>query len=402
MSNFKSAMVLLIILLSLGIRFIFFYKDQPKLKSGEEISLETTLLSEPKTNARSQMFSITYKNQRITVFAPTYPEIHYGDSLKIIGSLSSKLLNGKENFSLNAKIEAEKGKNNAILAISSIVRQKLISFYQKNLSPNYSGLMLGIVFGIKEYIPSNFLKDLKTAGVMHIIAASGMNVTLVAGFLSSIFLIFFKRQMALCLSIVGIIIYAVLAGLEPSIIRASIMGILVFTASIFGRQMWASYSLMATGFVMLFYDPSLLYDIGFQLSFMATIGLLYFKPFFNNKFLDGFQTTIIAQAATLPILIANFGTYSFWSVVVNSLVLWTVPLLMVIGGVSVIISFIFEPIASLLLYLSLPLLIFFESVIKFFSSLSGSLKIDNLSWQVIVGYYLLLIAFVLSRQKNNY
>ncbi|HKC14372.1 MAG TPA: ComEC/Rec2 family competence protein, partial [Patescibacteria group bacterium] len=150
------------------------------------------------------------------VFAPVYPEIHYGDRAKITGSLASKVINNKENFSINAKIELKKDNSDFILAVSSAIRQKIISFYQQSLNQNFSGLMLGIVFGIKEYIPSSFVKDLKTAGVMHVIAASGMNVTLVAGFLSSIFLLFFKRQIALVISIVGIIIYAVLAGLEPS------------------------------------------------------------------------------------------------------------------------------------------------------------------------------------------
>ncbi|HKC14775.1 MAG TPA: ComEC/Rec2 family competence protein, partial [Patescibacteria group bacterium] len=218
-------------------------------------------------------------------------------------------------------------------------------------------------------------------------------------FLSSIFLLFFKRQIALVISIVGIIIYAVLAGLEPSIIRASIMGILVFTASIFGRQTWPLYGLLLAGFVMLMWDPNLLNDIGFQLSFLATIGLLYMKPFFKNKILDGFQTTIFAQAATLPILVSNFGTYSLWSIVVNSLILWTIPLLMVIGGVSAVISFIIFPIAKILLYLSLPLLIFFESVVRFFSGLSGTIKIENLSWQIVLGYYCLLASFILARNK---
>ncbi len=398
-SSTRFFLIALVFLIILGARFLFFYKDQPKLRGGEEISLETTLLSEPKVSIRNQIFPIVYKNQRVMVFAPVYPEIHYGDRAKITGSLASKVINNKENFSINAKIELKKDNSDFILAVSSAIRQKIISFYQQSLNQNFSGLMLGIVFGIKEYIPSSFVKDLKTAGVMHVIAASGMNVTLVAGFLSSIFLLFFKRQIALVISIVGIIIYAVLAGLEPSIIRASIMGILVFTASIFGRQTWPLYGLLLAGFVMLMWDPNLLNDIGFQLSFLATIGLLYMKPFFKNKILDGFQTTIFAQAATLPILVSNFGTYSLWSIVVNSLILWTIPLLMVIGGVSAVISFIIFPIAKILLYLSLPLLIFFESVVRFFSGLSGTIKIENLSWQIVLGYYCLLASFILARNK---
>lgn len=385
-------------MLLLGVRFLFFYKDQKPLKNQQEVSFETTLLSEPRITARNQIFSAILNRQRITVFSPTTPEIHYGDTIKLSGFLKEKVVNGKTNFTLNIKnIESAK-RGNMILSLSSFLRQKIINFYTKNLNSDEAGLLLGIVFGVKEYIPQNFLKDLKLAGVMHVIAASGMNVTMVGGFLSSIFLLFLRRQVALCLSILGIILYATLAELEPSIIRASIMGFLVFVAAIFGRQMWASYSLMLTGFTMLFWDPSLLYDIGFQLSFMATIGLLYLKPIFKNPILDSFQTTIFAQIATLPILIANFGTYSLWSVVVNGLVLWTVPLLMVVGGVSAVISLVIEPFARLTLYLSLPLLIFFGAVVKFFSGLGGVVKIESLSWEAILGYYFILASIILARK----
>lgn len=358
-------------------------------------------MSEPKVTSRGQVFSINYQNQNITVFAPLNPEVHYGDYLKISGKARSKVINGRNAISINANIWIEN--NSSIvagksLALANFFRQKIIKFYSSNLNPNEGGLLMGIVFGIKEGIPSNFMRDLKNAGVMHVIAASGMNVTMVGGFLSSVFLLFLRRQVALSFSIVGIIFYAVLAGLEPSIIRASIMGSLVFLAAILGRQMWATYSLLLTGFLMLFWNPSLVFDIGFQLSFLATCGLLFMKSMFKNPILGSFQTTIFAQIATTPILIANFGTYSLWSILVNSLVLWTVPLLMVIGGVSVIISLIFEPVARLFLYFSLPLLIYFESVIGFFSSLGGIVNMGGLSWQVISGYYLILVGIIYARK----
>src|SRR6266852_3979746 len=100
---------------------------------------------------------------------------------------------------------------------------------------------------------------LRTSGVFHVIAASGMNVTLVGGFLTSLFTLFLRRQIALLLSILGILFYALLAGFEPSIIRASIMGILVLSSQIFGRQAWPTYALLLTGYIMLLFDPSLIF-----------------------------------------------------------------------------------------------------------------------------------------------
>jgi len=300
------------------------------------------------------------------------------------------------------KIEAKTEHKNFILAITGSIRQKIIAFFNNNLSPNLSGLLLGIVFGIKEGIPQDFFNNLRQVGVLHIIAASGMNVTLVTGFISSVFLLFLRRQIALILSILGILFYAVLAGGEASIIRASIMGILVFSAQILGRQAWPAFVLFLTGYLMLFWDPGLIFDIGFQLSFLATIGLLYLKPVFKHPLLDTFQTTIFAQVATLPVVIANFGIYSLWSVLVNGLILWTVPSLMVVGGVSAILSFLVQPLARLLLLLGLPILIYFEAVVKFFSGLGAVVKISELNWFVIVGYYLLVISLILFlRKKEN-
>ena len=164
------------------------------------------------------------------------------------------------------------------MAVFFGLRQHIISVFEKTLPSNYSSLLLGIVFGIKSSMSSNFLDNLKILGLMHIIAASGMNVTLVAGFLSAIFLLFLKRQIALILTIAGIFIYAFLAGFEPSIVRASIMGMITFTAQILGRQKLAGYSLFATAYIMIIFSPFVIWDIGFQLSFVSTAGLIFLRP----------------------------------------------------------------------------------------------------------------------------
>jgi competence protein ComEC len=208
---------------------------------------------------------------------------------------------------------------------------------------------------------------------------------------------FLKRQVAIFLSILAIIFYALLAGFEPSIVRASIMGILVFSAQILGRQTLAINSLCLAGFGMLFLDPSLTSDVGFQLSFAATLGILYIKPIFGKKkgIISELSTTIAAQISTLPILLANFGTYSVYSVLVNGLVLWTVPILMMVGGVGAIFGLILMPLGQIFIYLCYPLLLYFESVVNFFGNMGGVLTIQSFPWQFAVGYYCLLISFLL-------
>lgn len=400
----KLLIVLLIFLfITLGLRFFFFYLNKTQLRDGEALNFETTLLSEPKISGKTQKFSVDYLSNRIFITTSLFPEFHYGDMLQISGTLKIRAINKKTDFySMNfPKIEADTNSKNKILSVTSFIRQKIISFFNSNLSPNSSGLILGIVFGIKEGIPSDFLKDLRQVGVMHVVAASGMNVTMVGGFLSSIFLLFLKRQLALVLSILGIVAYAILAGLEPSIIRASIMGILVFMASILGRQAWPFFGLLLTGYLMLIFDPNLIFDIGFQLSYLATLSLLYLNPVFKNPILDSFQTTIFAQIATLPVIIANFGIYSLWSVLVNGLILWTIPSLMVLGGVSSILAFVIEPIARIILLVSIPILIYFETVVKFFANLGFVINFSSVNWAIIAGYYFLVLSFMVFRSRPS-
>lgn len=387
--NFK---LLLFLLITLSFRFFFFYSDQPRLVDGQEIRFQTIILSQPQILGSRQVLTANYKNRKIRITTSRFPELNYGKSVLILGKITNK---DDRLLIYFPKIEmVDKPSNvfdNSLKTISNL-RQKLISLFSQTLPSPSSSLLLGIIFGIKEQMPKDFSDNLRSTGVFHVIAASGMNVTLVAGFISSFFALFLKRQIAIALSILGIMFYAVLAGLEASIIRASIMGIIVFSAQIMGRQTLALNGLFFTGFIMLFIDPTLISDIGFQLSFGATAGILFIKKV---------PTTIAAQLATLPILLANFGTYSIYSVLVNGLVLWTVQILMAIGGIGALVGLIFEPFGQLIIYFSYPLLIYFETIVNFFGKIGGVINISDIPWQFIVGYYCLLSSVLLIFKRKK-
>jgi competence protein ComEC len=405
-------------------RVFFFYNQKSVLKDGQKLSIETVLLKEPQFLGEKQKFSVSMSGQRIYLLVARYPQFHYGDRVKIegeirISSLESSLPTQKQRdiISLSsANVELVKNRENiiifpqdSILAVIFFFRQSVINFFKANLPSISASLLLGIVFGIKESMPSEFMENLRITGVLHVIAASGMNVTLIAGFLSSFLLVFLKRQFALLFSILGVAFYAVLAGLEPSIVRASIMGILVFLAQILGRQSSAGYVLFLTGFFMLFISPFLIEDIGFQLSFLATLGILYIQPIFSGAFRlkripllgEAVDTTFSAQLATLPILLVNFGTLSLWSVLVNALVLWTVPFLTIIGGIASLALNIVPFLARMLLYLILPLLLYFERVINLFAAFGGLVSFESFNLYMAVGYYLFLLSILVLLKKRE-
>jgi len=396
----KTTVISSILLLFLGVRVFLYYQNQPQFADGQLISFKTELHSEPKISNR-QTLSANLGNRRILIITSSWPQYHYQDSLKISGKLESRVLkNGTKIFVLFFPKIEKQDSNNFLEAIVKI-RQKFIAIFNKTLPSNYSALLLGITFGIKEKMTDDFFNELRITGVLHVIAASGMNVTLFGGFISAIFSFFLKRQLALFFSIFGIFIYVVLAGFEASIIRAAIMGILAFSAQILGRQRLSAYGLILAGYFMILLNPDIIFDIGFQLSFVATAGLLYIRPiFYSSEFIkrilgnslvgEDIATTISAQVATLPILLANFGIYSIWSIVVNALVLWTVPILMIIGGIGGVLGLFFDLAGKSVIFLSFPFILYFEKIIDVFSNFGGILKIENLSWQLVSGYYLLL------------
>ncbi len=393
----------------LTLRFYSFYSSREVYFDKQQISFHSTLLSESKFVSNRQSLTANLPNgEKIFITTDAYSSFNFGDKLIISGTLNKQLLNNKRSIWIMLFPKIEIFGNS--LGLLSNFRKKVISLFDKTLPQPSGSLLLGIVFGIKEQMDADFVQDLRNVGVLHVIAASGMNVVMVGGFMSSLFSFFFKRQLALALSIFGILFYAVLSGLEPSIIRASIMGGLVFLSQIIGRQNSASYALFLAGFGMLFLSPVLISDVGFQLSFTATAGLLYLRPLFarggKTKILieksiigEDIVTTISAQIATLPILLANFGIYSLWSVVVNALVLWTVPPLMILGGIGAIFGLVFSSIGQIFIYLCLPFLFYFEKIVSIFGSGTGLLNVQVLPWEIIVGYYLILTAIVLSRHR---
>lgn len=397
--NFKLLLVLFVVL---SFRFYFFYQNQAQFVDGQQLSFEVVILSQPQVLGNQQILTANYNNQKIRITTGRFPEINYGDSMRIIGKISNK--NGRV---LMYFPKIERSNNQANLLESSLreinaLRQKLIALFSRTLPSPSSSLLLGIIFGIKEQMPKDFTENLRTAGVFHVIAASGMNVTLIGGFVATGLAFFLKRQIAIGLSILAIVFYAVLAGLEPSIIRASIMGILVFSAQIMGRQALAVNGLALAAFGMLFNDPTLVSDVGFQLSFAATLGILFIKPLFGKRegIVSEILTTIAAQLATLPILLANFGTYSIYSVLVNGLVLWTVPMLMMVGGAGAVLGLILAPVGQFLIYVCYPLLLYFETVVNFFGKIGGVIAISTLSWQLVAGYYCLLASALLFLKKK--
>lgn len=402
--------LLFLILIILGLRLWLYFSAVPEYDQGQVIKGIYKINSEPSFSAGRQNFSIKdeYLNS-IKVYTSSSPRYNYGDTVFIDGIFTIKNYNGKDYYYINfPSIQNADKEINILTKSSNWVRNKAKTLYESHLPPVSSSLLLGIIFGGKHGMPQEFEEKLQVTGAMHVIAASGMNVTFVAGFLISGLSSFFNRRFAVMIASFGVIYYMFLAGLEPSIVRAGTMALLAFGAALLGKQYYGLFALLLTLIILLLISPALLVDVGFQLSFLATLGIILFKPgFFSfetvtdrsrtilKSLLDDVGTTIAAQVGAMPVLLSVFGTIGILSVLVNALVLWTIPVIMTFGAISLVAGLIVEPIGVIFLYLCLPFLLIFEKIIIFFGNFGLVYEVGDLAWQVIAGYYFIMVTVYL-------
>lgn len=404
--------IISIALLVVSVRFYTFFSTLPNYASGDQVSFESMLLqeSQPVFGNRQRIVATLPNSKPVYITTSRYPIYSYGDTLAISGVIKETELSSNSyiftmQFPEIVLVEKPSFVTNPLFVISSYIRTNTATLFESTLSPNQASLMLGMVLGVKTSLSSDFKKNLQETGVMHVVAASGMNITLVAGFLSYTFGMFLKRYVALTLIILGIILYAFLAGLEASIVRAALMGMVAFSSQLFGRQYLSYYGLCLTGLCMVLYSPLFLFDIGFQLSFMATLGIISLKPLLDNLFNthksiqkiigDDFTTTTSAQISTTPIILSQFQSYSLVSLLINILVLWTVPAIMIVGGLASILGLLFEPLGKGITYFAIPFLWYFEFVISFFAQFNTTVAVTTFPWPFTVSYYLFVCGFVM-------
>lgn len=253
------------------------------------------------------------------------------------------------------------------------VRERVVEKYQKSLPEPHAALSAGILLGVKQNMPYDFYQALLNTGTVHIIAASGYNVTMVARVVLVPLMQLVARPWAIAFSLAAILLYVILAGGSAAVVRAGIMGSLTLMAFYFGRQAEAKRLLWVTAAIMLFIQPLMLVDVGFQLSLAATAGLLYFEPKIRDRFkiyesrfkgISGFLDeylwpTLAASIATAPIIMITFGRLSLISPIVNMLVLPLTPLIMFLSAVSVGLSWIpiLDKFSMWLLYVPLEMFI---------------------------------------------
>lgn len=255
----------------------------------------------------------------------------------------------------------------------------------KLLPEPHAGLLVGILFGIKAQLPFEFKQALITTGTIHITALSGMNVSLISALVAGTLLRYFSRPLTSLLTIIIIIGFVLFVGPSPSIVRAAVMGCLSLVGVIFGAQRKALYLLIVTVVCLVAVYPPYFEDISFQLSVLATLGIILFggsqhssqlefslqhsKPalpkWCSRVLLQGIKNslrvTLAAQLFTTPLIVFEFERVSFIAPVTNLLIGVLIAPITVAGMALCIVGAIYLPFAF---PLSWCLYVFLEYMVR--------------------------------------
>ena len=338
--------------------FVRYFSTKPEYVDGQKLRIEGIVRQEPSRFSYHQKISLAGVN----IYLEKYPEIYYGDKVVVEGTVKKGEL---ENAVLILK-EEEQG-------LFSGFRKRVVGFFQKSLPEPHAALVAGISLGAKGSLPKDFWDNLTKTGTAHVVVASGMNVSLVASFLIGVLVTLMNRKKALILALMGIWIYTLISGFEAPIVRAAVMGSIAFSAQELGRVYFAWRALVITGLILLIIVPAWLTDLGFILSFVATASILLFQRKMEKFFAfvprivrGDFSTTTAAQIGVSPILFVTFGQFNILSPVINVLVLWTVPVVTILGIVGGVVGLIVPVLGKGILLLSYPLTSWFIAVVRLF------------------------------------
>lgn len=271
----------------------------------------------------------------------------------------------------------------------------------------HASFMAGLLTGSRKGIPEHLMQDFNTTGLTHIIAISGYNITIVISIIAGA-LFWLPLKWRFVPSVIAIIAFTLFVGASAAVVRASIMGILGLIALQTGRQTHVRLSVLWTLFFMLCWNPKYLwYDAGFQLSFLAVIGLVELGPLLDKWFTkvpqflgirEALQMTTAAQLSAVPLIVLLFGRFSLVAPLANVLVAPLIPLAMLFGFLGVIASYLWFPLGQLIAYIGWGCL---EKIIDIASTFAdipyASVNLTMSIW-MIIWYYVLLIIWV---WKNN-
>jgi len=366
-----------------------------------------------------------------------YPEFQYGDMINIRGKLEKP-----KNFSSVSETDASSSfANKDFDYISYLAKDDIfytISFAQVSLISGGHGnslktillkiknaftgnidrvipepeasLFAGIELGAKSSMDKETINAFRTAGLSHIIALSGYNITIVAEAIMSV-LSFLPRMAGLSTGVVGIILFVIMSGSTSTAVRAGIMSLIVILAQMTRRDYQVGRALAIAAILMILVNPKILvFDISFQLSFVATVAIIYVAPILKNRFVwvtekyglrDIVASTIAAQILVLPLILYQMGQLSLVALPANILVLAFIPTTMFFGFLAGMLGFLWTPLSLPFSWITFAFLFYIIHITYFFADLPfSSVFISWFSATCMTISYLCITVWILYERKR--
>ncbi|MBI4068365.1 ComEC/Rec2 family competence protein [Candidatus Kaiserbacteria bacterium] len=291
------------------------------------------------------------------------------------------------------------------------IKQSYLSGLESGLPQPYAGLAGGITVGDKRSLGKELTDDFRRTGLVHIIVLSGYNMTLIVG--AMMLLVRGTSRWARFVFGISIILaFVVMTGASATSIRAGAMAGLALFAVVSLRMYAVDRALALTALAMVLWNPhTLLYDPGFQLSVLATIGLVHTAPFFET-YLRWVPTrfelrsiaaaTLGTQSAVLPLLVYQMGLLSVISLPANLLVLPAIPLAMITSFIAGVVGALNATLGFIVGIPAYVLLLYVVRMTQWFAAVPfGAIEIPVFSAWIVVFVYAAVVAIVLVRNVSQ-
>jgi competence protein ComEC len=414
------------------------HKDGILLSSvGGPTSLQGVIVEEPiYKNSYRQYVIKTADDDKILVRGSVYPEYKYGDKIIFEGKLEKPepFENARgEVFDYPAYLAMDdiyfvmsfasgefvtSGEGNFIKEKLVALKGAFITAIEENIREPASSLLGGILLGIEDSMGKDLEDAFRTTGVIHIIVLSGYNITLVV---DAIYWVLSRiralsQRTIFIAEVLGILLFVLMVGGSPSVVRAALMATLVLLARTTGRTYMVARALLITAVAMVIWNPkTLVFDTGFELSFLATIAIIWIAPFVKAKL--GWITeklglraiiadTLSTQVFVLPLLLHKMGLLSVVSLFSNILVLPVIPVSMffgfftgLLGMFSSILAFPFAIISQILLSYIIKIIEILAEVP--YAAVSISYFPAYLMWIVYFVYGFLILKIVKNKKQKS-
>ncbi|MEK7066360.1 MAG: ComEC/Rec2 family competence protein [Patescibacteria group bacterium] len=386
--------------------------DEPSEKD-KSITLKVTLERVSKTTGEV----ISERPMNILVTSKSlYQKFNYGDRVEVIGDLK-RVKNFSADFDYQAYLAKDEiyyqFQNPKISLVSrgngSFIQEKLYdiknSFLEninKVIPAPESALMGGIVIGAKSSLGQDILDTWRRVGLIQVVVLSGYNISVVADAVAQV-LAFLPLGMRIGFGSLAIILFSMMTGGGATVVRATIMALLAILARATGRIYMSGAALLVGGILIVLYNPkTLVFDTSFQLSFIATAGLIFLSPVIekylkkqdstlrrlNLLFLNILAPTIAAQLAIFPIIAYKMGMISIVSIPANILVSPFVPVTMFLGFLTGVVGYLSYFLSLPFAYVSYFFLAYDLKIADLFASLPfASVDISFPLWLTIFIYF---------------